>query len=707
MIITRKPELVIFDFDGCIVDSTGDAIDFLYESISEKSQKIEKQIIQRCLQGTFDETVDCIIKKYPKESTGLLDTHVRELVHLTNKAKLRDKKESRLFPLVPILLELLYDNDVKIGVLSRTNRERILHNLKFYKISKYFNQDLIFGEDNLPKDCLPKPAPDGLIKIIKQAGIKHGECVYFLGDHENDYKAAKAAKIQFIASAWAKNCFFESSVVQAKTLLDLYVFGLIPQIIPASQELFDKIVTKRLSVFIGAGFSLDAGLDDWSSLVTKFTTDSNIPNGDFPFLIQKYIDENQQLGKTRIFDYIRKNFSKYNYPPKKHLLLASLYFDRIWTTNYDSLIEDSYNSYSPEIIVDDCDLSPIQDRTQIIKINGSINSVNTTELVLSTQSFIELKEKKKELLKELSIELLQRSFLFIGTSFTDDISKRIIEEYHNSKRNKPIHYVLTTNEIDVSKNYISQVIIPEWSTIEDIFQEWNWKLRKRTVVISGAFVGTLDNNEIEYLRYLGAFLLEAGFVIKIGNGVGIVNNILEGAMEYCKDSKQADLHRTHFLRYNRVLNEDDFITDNQLKIDAKDRISRLIQPVGTTVFIDSNSRENDKYSAMRDALFLDSDICIAIGGYVNSQETDINQSDFEKGMMQERFIFNNNKTYLPSPFIKGVAQETYLEYKRTDFISFNSNLKLKDIFNRLESIKDPIDAARMTVAAAILSSINK
>ncbi|MGZ2371514.1 HAD hydrolase-like protein [Ancylomarina sp. YFZ004] len=705
MIITRKPELVIFDFDGCIVDSTSDAINFLYQSIEEKTKKIDRSIISDCLQGTFDETIDCVLKKYPKESIELLNPHIREIVHLTNTAKLRNKKESRLFPLIPMLLELLFNDGVKMGVLSRTNKDRIIHNLEYYKLLRYFDCNLIYGEDNLPDGCNPKPSPDGLNVIIKEARIENDECVYFFGDHENDFQAAKAANIHFIASSWAENCFFESNVVQAKTLLDLFIFGIINQIIPSSQELFEKIQLKKLSIFIGAGFSMEAGLDDWSSLVQKFSPENDIPNGDLPLLIQRYIDKNPQLGKNRIFDYIRKSFSKYDSPPKKHILLASLNLNRIWTTNYDSLIEDSY-AYSPEIIVNDSDLSPFEKRTQIVKINGSINSVNTSDLVLSTQSFYELSKKKEELFKELNNELLRRSFLFIGTSFSDDISKKILEEFHNSNRNKPVHYVLTTNEIEISKNYISQIIIPEWSTIEDIFQEWNWKLKQRTIVISGAFVGQLDDDEIKYLKYLGAFLLEAGFIIKIGNGVGVVNHILEGALEYCRESNQSKLHRTNILRYNRVLNEDDFIVENKLKIDAKDRISRLIQPVGTTVFIDSNSNGTDKYSAMRDALFLNSDICLAIGGYINSKDTDIKQSDFAKGMMQERFIFNNNKTYLPSPFIKGVAQETYLEYKKTDFISFNNNLKLKDVFYRLESIKDPIDAARLTVASAILASIN-
>ena len=619
MILSRKPELIILDFDGCIVDSTEDAINFLYESIREESREISRDVIKDCLQGTFDETIDSIIKNYPEESKDLLDPKTRKIVKLANSSKLIEKKISRLFPIIPFLLKILREEPIKIGVLSRTSHRRIIDNLEYYDLLKYFDSNLIFGENNLPKNLKPKPSPDGLNYIIKISKIKNRHNAYFLGDHENDYLAAKSANIQFLGCGWAGNLFFSSSVIFMNTLLDFFIFGLTESILVESNEIINKIKKGQISFFIGAGFSLDAGLEGWGQLVQSLTSHDSIPEGDLPYLIQKYLEVNRDSGKSKIFDYIRRNSSSYRNPPVKHLLLPNFNLNRIWTTNYDSLIEDSFK-LSPEIIVNDHDLAPFEERTQVIKIHGSINSVNTSDLVLSTESFLELKNKKPELLKELNTEILQKSFLFIGTSFTDDLSKNIIQCYHNSKRIKPIHYIIGVKDIPNTLKQINQVYIPFWSTMEELFKEWNWKIKNHTVVISGAYVGSLNKDEKEFLFYLGAFLFEAGFIIKIGNGIGIANYILDGVTTYCMKTKKNDLHRSKVFRYNRVLSEHDFTINEKINDDSLDRIKRLIslQPVGTTVYIESEIDNGNIYENMRKrkALFKNVDICIAIGGNV-------------------------------------------------------------------------------------------
>ena len=103
-----------------------------------------------------------------------------------------------------------------------------------------------------------------------------------------------------------------------------------------------QALDERISLFLGAGGSCDAGYPTWSSLFEplakelKITIDSSI---DYYKLAQYYANNfgRNELRK-KINNYINKN--KF----ESHLLdeLINVGFTNIWTTNFDNTIELNY-----------------------------------------------------------------------------------------------------------------------------------------------------------------------------------------------------------------------------------------------------------------------------------------------------------------------------------------------------------------------------
>jgi HAD superfamily hydrolase (TIGR01549 family) len=85
-----------------------------------------------------------------------------------------------------------------LGIVTSRQRKSVFEAPTLAKLKKYFKV-VISYEDTLNH----KPHPDPLILAAKKLGLKNSECVY-VGDTENDLKAAKSAGMKIVVFSKVK-----------------------------------------------------------------------------------------------------------------------------------------------------------------------------------------------------------------------------------------------------------------------------------------------------------------------------------------------------------------------------------------------------------------------------------------------------------------------------------------------------------------------
>ena len=201
------------------------------------------------------------------------------------------------------------------------------------------------------------------------------------------------------------------------------------------KPLLNIIREKQCIPIIGAGFSLNAKLDDhtmptWNELTEKLADKLQIVENDPLLVSQKFQDEFDRptLIQT-IEDLLYKDRVKPDHVHNQFIKIP--YFDIICTTNYDNLLEDACkNEEKPvKVIVEKQQISMYgssQD-LKILKIHGDLD--HTHELVITKNDYSDYSEKKKEFEIYLSVLLMTKTPLFIGFSLQDpnflQIKKRV------------------------------------------------------------------------------------------------------------------------------------------------------------------------------------------------------------------------------------------------------------------------------------------
>lgn len=105
-----------------------------------------------------------------------------------NEIELEIAAESKAAEGAELLLESLLSSGTKIGILTRNNKINIEVTLKAAGLNDYFQK-----ADLLSRDCaIPKPAPNGILQLIKQWGANAEETV-MVGDHLHDLLSGRAA----------------------------------------------------------------------------------------------------------------------------------------------------------------------------------------------------------------------------------------------------------------------------------------------------------------------------------------------------------------------------------------------------------------------------------------------------------------------------------------------------------------------------------
>jgi hypothetical protein len=198
-----------------------------------------------------------------------------------------------------------------------------------------------------------------------------------------------------------------------------------------------KLIRKcKVSPFIGAGFSIEAKaptVEELSStILTGFDNDKlrNLHKDDsLQDLTNFFVEEVCNGSRNQLIELLREKFYFTPACMDDHLMLAKIpHFKHIFTTNYDTLLEDSYPQAERNVVRNDKDCTYIQDKnTTVFKIHGDFTDPDS--VVITSNDYKQFFEKpvNSELWDLTKTEFLTKHILFIGYNLRDDNVINIIK----------------------------------------------------------------------------------------------------------------------------------------------------------------------------------------------------------------------------------------------------------------------------------------
>lgn len=229
-----------------------------------------------------------------------------------------------------------------------------------------------------------------------------------------------------------------------------------------------KLVRKcKVSPFIGAGFSIEAKAPSVAELTAAILTEfdneelrNEHENDSLQNLTNFFVEKICNGSRNHLIEILR---DKFNFTPAcmdDHNMLAKIpHFKHLFTTNYDTLLEDSYPLTERDVVRNDKDCTYIQEnKTTIFKIHGDF--IDPDSVVITSNDYKQFFKKPiySELWDLTKTEFLTKSILFIGYNLYDDNIVDIIK--HISKavgKNKKEMFLIVPQINDSRKKQLKKL----------------------------------------------------------------------------------------------------------------------------------------------------------------------------------------------------------------------------------------------------------
>jgi hypothetical protein len=368
------------------------------------------------------------------------------------------------------------------------------------------------------------------------------------------------------------------------------------------------------AVFIGAGLSKAAGYVDWPGLLSQVAVGLGLDvtkETDLVALAQYHLNVNA-TNRHHLSQLLIDEFSDLRDPTQNHALLARLPIRTYWTTNYDRLIEKALEAGGKRV---DAKYTNEQLATTrrgrdavVYKMHGDIE--HPDKAVLSKDDYERYHQTHSPFITALSGDLVEKTFLFLGFSFTDPnldfIMSRIRATFTQHQRQhycvtrrrtrrtgekiKDFNYALTKQNLvtqDLMRFNIRTIFVDDFPQITQILQVIEDRFRRRTVFISGsaADYGSWGRAATEeFVANLARSLIEKNLRITSGFGLGIGSAVVTGTVQQIYSTQQRSLDEQLLLRPFPI-----GITDARQRQKTFTRYrEELIARAGIAVFIMGN-----------------------------------------------------------------------------------------------------------------------
>lgn len=326
-------------------------------------------------------------------------------------------------------------------------------------------------------------------------------------------------------------------------------------------ELLKDLSEDNLAIFAGAGMSAPAGFVSWPELLKPIAEELELDierEADLVALAQYHCNSNL-ANRGRLNQLLIDELAEQAESSENHKILARLPISTYWTTNYDKLLEGTLQEVGkvPDVKhrIKQLSFTKRGRDAVVYKMHGDID--HPDEAVLTKDDYESYHVKMQPFITALSGDLVSKTFLFIGFSFTDPnldyILSRVRVAYTTDQRQhyciqklvsaKPgessadTEYRERKQELfvqDLLRFGIKTILVSEYSEITDLLENLESVYRRRSVFISGAAheYGDWKKEEAESFVYkLSKDLSASKLRIVSGFGLGVGSSVITGVLE--------------------------------------------------------------------------------------------------------------------------------------------------------------------------------
>ncbi|MBE7885120.1 SIR2 family protein [Streptococcus salivarius] len=194
-----------------------------------------------------------------------------------------------------------------------------------------------------------------------------------------------------------------------------------------------SIKENSLILFVGAGISANSNLPTWGELIQSFKKELDLPDGDsddYLRVAQYYYDT---FGKNQYTKKIEEVFSSKgtSKPNGLHTLIEKIAPKHIITTNYDSLLEDQFESglLKYNVVAEDKDIPYTSSERYLIKMHGDFGKKN---IVLKEDDYLDYALNFPMVSTLIQSLIMNHTLLFVGYSLGDSTFNSIFRLIQNT-----------------------------------------------------------------------------------------------------------------------------------------------------------------------------------------------------------------------------------------------------------------------------------
>ncbi|RCH56288.1 SIR2 family protein [Mucilaginibacter hurinus] len=315
-----------------------------------------------------------------------------------------------------------------------------------------------------------------------------------------------------------------------------------------------ELAAGNAAYFIGAGISVNSNLPTWINLIKPFTDKigiSDLSGKDMPLMAQ-YVINDEAGNRGPFINGISRKLRRSFTPNAYHEYIANTNLKTIWTTNYDDLLEKAFSNAIIDVKFNDEAVSRDvpESKIEIIKMHGCIFNSPNRDIVISQSDYEDFLLNRPATAQRLRMDLLQKSFLFIGYGYGDPNIKNIITEARRlAGNNTRQHYLILKDQKgdiefelwcrNLRKYGIRVIKIVEYADLLPILQKLSLKSRGKSVFISGSH----DSKNDEEAEKLGkALAKEQDVILNDGQSSGLMRISSRFFMEALIDDN-ADINK--------------------------------------------------------------------------------------------------------------------------------------------------------------------
>lgn len=389
-----------------------------------------------------------------------------------------------------------------------------------------------------------------------------------------------------------------------------------------------EIANDNAAIFAGAGFSRDAGFVNWQELLEGIAKEIGLDSSKEINLVALAQYHCNKYNRNKINTTIFNAFSSNGEIDENHRILARLPIFTYWTTNYDSLIEDALRAEKKVVDVkrkdnDLCLVSAGRDAV-VYKMHGDKNSPD--EAIIIKDDYESYYKKHGPFLTALSGDLLSKTFLFLGFSFSDPNIDYVLSRLRveNGSNNQRQHYAIMRNVKrtefkskadytyakckqdliidDMRRRYnITVLLVDDYSEITEILRSIEKKLFRNNIFISGSakeFGAFTETEAQEFITTLSSRLVKKGYNIISGFGLGVGSSVITGALKEIYSISNATIKNDKLIL--RPFPQDIQDQDMRKKLFTQYR-EDMISRAGISVFVFGNRTRKDDHDQVENA----------------------------------------------------------------------------------------------------------